>query len=58
MWLPRTIFEMAWTITPTLFLGLTFGFANNVNTKAERANEEWERVGDGVQTQHMTYEHV
>jgi hypothetical protein len=32
---------------PTLFLGLTFGIANNDNTKDNRAKEEREGVGDG-----------
>jgi hypothetical protein len=45
---------MAWTITPTLFLRLTFDIANNDNTKVDRAKEEREGVGDGYRAQHMT----
>jgi hypothetical protein len=37
---------MAWTITPTSFLGSTFGIANNDNTKDDRAKEERERMGN------------
>ena len=29
VWSLRTLFEMAWTIAPTSFLGSTFGIANN-----------------------------
>ncbi len=39
---------------PTLFLGLTFGIANNDSTKGNRAKEEREGVGNGDQAQHMT----
>jgi hypothetical protein len=34
------LFEMVWTIMPSLFLGSTFGIANNDNTKDYRAEEE------------------
>ncbi len=54
VWLPGNIFEAACTITPTLILGLTFGIADNNNTKDERAKEEREGVGNGYQAQHMT----
>jgi hypothetical protein len=42
VWLPRTIFETAWTITTTSFLGSTFGIANKCNTKDNKAKEEIE----------------
>jgi hypothetical protein len=45
---------MAWTIMPTLFFGLTFGIANNDNTKDDRAKEEREGLGNGDQAHHMT----
>jgi hypothetical protein len=46
---------MAWTITPTSFLRLTFGIAYNDNTNDNRTKEEREGVGDDVdQAQHMT----
>ncbi len=38
-WFPRTIYKMAWTIMPTSFLRLTFGIANNDNTKDRQKRE-------------------
>jgi hypothetical protein len=43
VWSLRTLFETAWTIVPTSFLGSAFGIANN--DKDDRAKEE--RRGDG-----------
>ena len=40
VWSLRTLFEMAWTIAPTSFLGSTFGIANNDNTEDHWAKEE------------------
>jgi hypothetical protein len=54
VWLPRTIFEMAWTITPTSLLGLTFVIANKDNTKDNRAKQEREQVGDLMEIKHNT----
>jgi hypothetical protein len=54
MWSPRTIFETGWTITPTLFLRLTFGIANKDNTKDNKAKEERKGMGYGDQAHHMT----
>jgi hypothetical protein len=47
VWLPWTIYKMAWTIRPTLLLGSAFGIANIDNTKENRAKEEREGVGNG-----------
>ncbi len=38
-WSLRTLFETAWTIAPTSFLGSTFGIANNDNTENDRKEE-------------------
>ncbi len=48
----RTLFETAWTIAPTSFLGSTFGIANN--DKDDRAKEERSEGGGGISctTQH------
>ena len=45
VWLLRTLFETVWTIAPTLFLGSTFGIANN--DKYDRAKEERSEGGGG-----------
>ena len=47
-WLPGTLFETAWTIAPTSFLGSTFGIANNDKKK---------RGGRGLvgEDEHNTY---
>jgi len=39
VWSLRTLFETAWTIAPTSFLGSTFGIANNDNTSFEKKRE-------------------
>jgi hypothetical protein len=54
VWFPRTIQERVWTITPTLFLGSTFGIAKNDNTKDNKVKEEREGMSNGDQAQHMT----
>jgi hypothetical protein len=36
----QDFFKMGWTITPTLFLGLTFVIANNDNIKDDRSKKE------------------
>ncbi len=69
VWLPRTIFKIVWTITPTSFPELTFGIANNDYTKDNRAKEEREGVGQWIFSTTLTqrenlpghtifYEHV
>jgi len=45
-WSLKTLFEMAWTIAPTSFLGSTFGITNNDNTKDARKEESRRGWGD------------
>jgi hypothetical protein len=45
VWSLRTLFEAAWTIVPTLFLGLNFGIA--YNDKDNQAKEERSKGGVG-----------
>ncbi len=42
-WSLRTLFDTAWTIAPTSFLGSTFGIANN--DKDDQAKEERRGLG-------------
>ncbi len=42
-WSLRTLFETAWIIAPSSFLGSTFGIANNDNTEDDQKEE---RGGD------------
>ena len=54
-WSLRTLFETAWIIAPSSFLGSTFGIANNDNTeddqKEEKGGAGW---GDIEHDTHMT----
>jgi hypothetical protein len=51
-WLLRTLFETAWTFAPTLFLGSTYGIANN--DKDNQAKEERRGLGKMSTTHIMT----
>ncbi len=48
------MFETAWTIAPTLFLGSTFGIAKNDNTDTEDDWAKEESGGWGEMSTNMT----